>query len=207
MAEEIASWVAAGLEGAKVGFGKRGNARLGYEDDRDIAFVKAVREAIGPGLPIMIDLGIAIKWDVTTAVERTLAMEEYGIAWIEEPLGAWDPNGYATLREKTTTRMAYGEREWNLEGYQPILDTGTVDVVGLDPGPANGTTAFKKVAERGEAHRRQANAHAWPPAIVSAASLAVSFSSAACKLFEFKPLRNPIQHGPVKKHVQWKDGG
>src|SRR5712692_10174338 len=62
MAEEIAGWVASGLQGAKVGFGKRGNARLGYEHDRDIAFVKAVRQAIGPGLPIMIDLGWAIKW-------------------------------------------------------------------------------------------------------------------------------------------------
>jgi L-alanine-DL-glutamate epimerase-like enolase superfamily enzyme len=206
MAEEIAGWVASGLQGAKVGFGKRGNARLGYEHDRDIAFVKAVREAIGPGLPIMIDLGIAIKWDVTTAVERTLAMEEYGIAWIEEPLGAWDPNGYATLRAKTTTRMAYGEREWNLEGYQRILDTGTVDVVGVDPGRAEGITGFKKVAERVEAHRRQANAHAWSSAIVSAASLAISFSSTACKLFEFKPLRNPMQHELVKKPFGWQDG-
>src|SRR5260370_15535001 len=133
MAEEIASWVASGLQGAKVGFGKRGNARLGYEHDRDIAFVKAVREAIGPGLPIMIDLGIAIKWDVTTAVERTLAMAEYGIACIEEPLGAWDPNGHATSREKTTTRMAYRARQWNLEGYQRILDTGTVDAARLEP--------------------------------------------------------------------------
>jgi L-alanine-DL-glutamate epimerase-like enolase superfamily enzyme len=206
MAEEIGGWVASGLQGVKVGFGKRGNARLGYEHDRDIAFVKAVREAIGPGLPIMIDLGIAIKWDVTTAVERTLAMEEFGIAWIEEPLGAWDPNGYATLRAKTTTRMAYGEKEWNLEGYERILDTGTVDVVGVDPGRAEGITGFKKVTERVEAHRRQANAHAWSSAIVSGASLAISFNSPACKVFEFKPLRNPMQHELVTKPFEWKDG-
>jgi L-alanine-DL-glutamate epimerase-like enolase superfamily enzyme len=206
MAEEIAGWVASGLQGAKVGFGKRGNARLGYEHDRDVAFVKAVREAIGPGLPIMIDLGIAIKWDVTTAVERTLAMERFGIAWIEEPLGAWDPNGYATLRAKTTTRMAYGEKEWNLEGYERILETGTIDVVGVDPGRAEGITGFKKVTERVEAYRRQANAHAWSSAIVSAASLAISFNSPACKVFEFKPLRNPMQHELVTTPFGWKDG-
>lgn len=206
MAEEIAGWIDSGLQGAKVGFGKRGNARLGYEHDRDIAFVKAVREAIGPGKPIMIDLGWAIKWDVTTAVERTLAMEKYDIAWIEEPLGAWDPSGYATLRAKTTTRMAYGEKEWNLEGFERILDTGTVDVVGVDPGRAEGITGFKKVTERVEAHRRQANAHAWSSAIVSAASLAISFNSPACKVFEFKPLPNPMQHELVKKPFEWKDG-
>lgn len=199
MAEQIAGWVGSGLQGVKVGFGKRGHARLGFEHDRDVAFVKAVRQAIGEEKSIMIDLGWAIKWDVTTAVERTRAMEEFGIAWIEEPLGAWDPGGYATLKAKTTTRIAYGEKEWNLEGYEQILATGTVDVVGVDPGRAEGITGFKKVAERVEAHRRQANAHAWSSAIGTAASLAISFNSPACKLFEFKPLRNPMQHDLVEK--------
>ena len=32
-----------------------------------------------------------------------------------------------------------------------------------------------------------------------AASLAISFNSPACKLFEFKPLRNPMQHDLVTK--------
>jgi D-galactarolactone cycloisomerase len=206
MAEEIQGWLATGLHGVKVGFGKRGNARLGFEHDRDVAFVKAVREAIGPGKSIMVDLGIAIKWDVTTAIERTRAFEEYDLAWIEEPLGAWDPEGYRNLRGKTTTRMAYGEREWNLDGYQRVLDTGTVDVVGVDPGRAEGITGFKKVCERVEYYRRQANAHAWSSAIVTAASLAISFSSTACKVFEFKPLRNPMQHDLVTRPFEHVNG-
>ena len=114
----------------------------------------------------MIDNGIAIKWDVTDAVRRAKAMEEYNLAWIEEPLGAWDPEGYANLRAKTTTRIAYGEREWTLEQFERVLATGTVDVVGVDPGRAEGITGFKKIAERCEFYRRQANAHAWSSAIV-----------------------------------------
>ena len=53
---------------------------------------------------------------------------------------------------------------------------------------------------------RQANAHAWSSAIVSAASLAVSFSSPACKLFEFKPLENPMQHELVDEPFEHVDG-
>lgn len=206
MAEEAAEWLSTGLQGMKVGFGKRGDARLGYEHHRDVEYVKTMREAIGPERSLMIDLGVAIKWDVATAVKRTQAFDEYDIAWIEEPLGAWDPEGYATLRAKTKTLIAYGEREWTLEGFERILATGTVDVVGVDPGRAEGITGFKKVAERVEAYRRQANAHAWSSAICSAASLAISFSSGACKLFEFKPLRNPMQHDLVTAPFEHTDG-
>lgn len=206
MVEEALGWLSTGLQGVKTGFGKRGNARLGFDHDRDVAYVRAMREGIGEHRSLMIDLGWAIKWDVTTAVRRTQAFDEYAIDWIEEPLGAWDPGGYATLRAKSRARIGYGEKEWNLQGYERILDTGTVDVVGIDPARAEGITGFRLVADRVEAARRQANAHAWSSAICSAASLALSFASPACQLFELKPLRNPMQHELVVSPVEHVDG-
>ena len=206
MAEEVQGWLSTGLQGMKVGFGKRGNAHLGYEHDRDVEYVKRMREAIGPDKKLIIDLGYAIKWDVATAVKRVQAFDDYNIDWIEEPLGAWDPEGYRTLRDKTKCLIAYGEREWNVEGFDAILGTGTCDVFGIDPGRAEGITGFMKAVDRIHAHRRQANAHAWSSAIVSAASLAVSFTSPAFKLFEFKPLENPMQHELITEPFRHKDG-
>jgi L-alanine-DL-glutamate epimerase-like enolase superfamily enzyme len=206
MVVEAQSWVAPGLKGVKVGFGKRGNAHLGYEHDRDVAYMRAMREGLGPEAWLMIDCGWNVKWDVTTAVRRVQAFEAYDLNWIEEPLGAWDPEGYANLRAKTTTRIAYGEKEWDLAGFERILETGTVDVVGIDPGRAEGITGFRLAADRILAHRRQANAHAWSSAICSAASLAMSFSSPAFKLFELKPLRNPMQHDLVTVPFGHVDG-
>lgn len=206
MADEALGWLDSGLQGMKVGFGKRGDAHLGFEHTRDVEYVRAMREALGEDRMLIIDLGIAVKWDVATAVKRVQAFDEYNIEWIEEPLGAWDPEGYATLRAKTKTLIAYGEREWTLEGYERVLATGTCDVVGIDPGRAEGITGFKRVANRVEFYRRQANAHAWSSAIVSAASLALSFSSPACKLFEIKPLRNPMQHDLVAHPIEQTDG-
>lgn len=206
MADEAREWLSTGLVGMKVGFGKRGNAHLGYDHDRDVEYVAAMREAIGPDRLLMIDCGIAVEWDVSGALRRARAFDDYRVHWIEEPLGAWDPEGYKTLRQSTQTLIAYGEKEWTLAGYQRVLDTGTVDVVGVDPGRAEGITGFKKVADRVHAHRRQVNAHAWSSAIVSAASLAVSFSTPASGLFEFKPLRNPMQHDLVTEPFDHVDG-
>jgi L-alanine-DL-glutamate epimerase-like enolase superfamily enzyme len=206
MADEACGWLETGLHGMKVGFGKRGNARLGYDFGRDVEYVASMRSAIGAGKMLMIDVGYAVTWDVATAVERVRAFDDYGIDWIEEPLGAWDPAGYSTLRAKTQTRIAYGEKEWTLDGYERVLTTQTCDVVGIDPARAEGITGFKRVADRVEAVRRQANAHAWSSAIVSAASLAVSFSSPVCKVFEIKPIRNPMQHDLVAEPVEHVDG-
>jgi L-alanine-DL-glutamate epimerase-like enolase superfamily enzyme len=206
MVEEAQAWLSTGLQGVKVGFGKRGNARLGYEHDRDVEYVKRMREGIGADRMLMIDNGWAIKWDVSTAVKRCIAFDEYDVSWVEEPLGGWDPEGYRTLRDKTRTLIAYGEKEWTLDGFERVLATGTVDVVGVDPGRAEGITGFKRVADRVDFYKRQSNAHAWSSAIVSAASLAVSFSNPSFKLFEFKPLRNPMQHELVTRPFEHIDG-
>ena len=206
MVEEAQEWVAPGLHGVKVGLGKRGNARLGYEHDRDVEYMRRMREGLGEKAMIMLDCGWAIKWDVMTAVRRVQAFEEYGLHWIEEPLMEWDPEGYRNLRGKTTSLIAYGEKEWDLRGFEEVLATGTVDVVGIDPGRAEGITGFKKATERVEYYKRQSNAHAWSSAICSAASLAVSFSTPSAKLFEFKPLRNPMQHDLVTEPFEHVNG-
>ena len=206
MAEEAAGWMEQGFQGMKVGFGKRGDAHLGYDHDRDVAYVREMRDVIGAHRSLMIDIGARIRWDVTEAVRRVLAFDEYDIDWIEEPLGAWDPEGYANLRSKVMTRIAYGEREWTPEGFERVLATGTVDVVGVDPARAEGITGFKRITDSTERHRRQANAHAWSSAICTAASLAVSFSSPACRVFEVKPLRNPMQHDLVTEPFEQVDG-
>jgi L-alanine-DL-glutamate epimerase-like enolase superfamily enzyme len=205
MVEEAQEWVAPGLHGVKVGLGKRGNARLGYEHDRDVEYMRRMREGL-PGMQIMLDCGWAVKWDVSTAIRRVQAFEEHDLTWIEEPLGGWDPEGYANLRSKTTTLIAYGEKEWDVDGFERVLATGTVDVVGIDPGRAEGITGFLRAVGRIETHRRQANAHCWSSAIVTAASLAVSFSSPAFKLVEVKPLINPMQHELVTEPIGHVDG-
>jgi len=194
MAEEIASWVRDGVRGVKIGFGKRGEANLGFDHDRDVAFVAAVRDAIGPDPLLMIDLGVRVRWTVAEAVARTRAFEAHGLHWIEEPLGADDPEGYATLRAKTSTLIAYGEREWNVRGLQRVIESGTCDVVGIDPGRAEGITGFVRACRLAEARGVHANAHSWSSAIILAASLAVSWAMPACGVFETKPLRNPMQH-------------
>ena len=206
MAEEIAAHTATGLHGAKVGFGKAGDADLGFDEARDLEFVDKVLAAMGPGKDLMIDLGVKNHWDVPTAIRRANAFDERGVAWLEEPLGHDDPEGYAALRAGSGIRIAYGEREWTARGVQRIVETGTVDVVGLDPGRVEGITGFRKAAEICALNRRQANAHNFSTAIVGAASQALSFACPACHLLELQPVYGPAQKDLVDRPI-WHEGG
>ena len=151
---------------------------------------------------LMIDCGIAIKWDVTDAVRRVRAMEEYEL---DVGRGAARCLGSRGLRE--SAREDHDADRLRREGMDARrLRAGARDRNGRRrrdrPGRAEGITGFKKACDRIEAYRRQANAHAWSSAIVTAASFAISFSSPACKLFELKPLRNPMQHDLVPGAVR-----
>jgi L-alanine-DL-glutamate epimerase-like enolase superfamily enzyme len=206
-AAEIAEWLEAGnLHGVKFGLTWEGEAGLGREHDRDVEFVRLVREAIGPHRDIMVDVRGAFPWDLGTATRRVRAFEEYGLRWIEEP---FDPNAlelYRELRGRVTTLVAFGERARTVEEFQAAVQSGLTDVVGVDPGSSEGLTGAVKVIERIEAAQRHFNAHAWSGAIVSAASVALSAATRSSLVFEVKPRRNPMQHELVAEPIEPVDG-
>lgn len=192
-ADAFASWAdEVGAAGVKVGFGKAGDAELGFDHDRDVAFMAALRRALGPGRLIMIDASPRMRWSTSDAIRRVLAFEEHGLHWIEEPLGADDPAGYARLHASTTTLIAYGERAWTAAEIARLLDTGTLDVIGIDPGRAGGVTGFLAGARHAHALRRQANAHAFAGPVSYSAGLACSLASPNCLQFEVAPMRNSL---------------
>jgi L-alanine-DL-glutamate epimerase-like enolase superfamily enzyme len=81
MADEVGGWIASGFQGYKFALGTRGEADLGRDAQRDLAFLAAVRAQIGE-LPIMVDAvwGYGIAWDVSTrfAGSTTWASSECG---------------------------------------------------------------------------------------------------------------------------------
>jgi D-galactarolactone cycloisomerase len=195
-----------GYQGVKIGMGKRGEARLGYELERDVEFVRLLREAIGPDAMLMMDRGQSLPWTVADAIRRTNAFEEHGLTWIEEPLEPSDIRGFRVLRQHCKTLIATGEREWDPRGFQEFVETGIVDVVGCDIGRAEGITGTLKVIETVEANDVWFNSHAWSSAVNTAASIAISAITPRCLLQELKPDPNPMQHELIDEPFEQQDG-
>ena len=129
-----------GFRGCKFGLGKRGEARLGSEVERDVEFMRLLRERIGPEPMLMWDRGVnTLTWDAGFAIRLTNALEEHGLTWIEEPfepaaLDALPPPAQPAARRS----IGSGEREWDVEGYRGFIAAGVADVIGLRPGPRRG---------------------------------------------------------------------
>ena len=195
-----------GFAGVKIGFGKRGEARLGYEFQRDVDFVRLLREAIGSKAMLIIDRGQALPWTVADAIRRTNAFEQYGLTWIEEPLEPHDVRGFHILRQHCKTLITSGEREWEPRGFKAFIESGVVDVVGCDVGRAEGITGALKVIEYVEANDVWFNSHAWSSAVNTAASIAISATTPRCLVQELKPDENPMQHELVDNPFEQRDG-
>ncbi len=195
-----------GYQGVKIGMGKKGEARLGYEIDRDVEFVRLLREAIGPEAMLIMDRGRSLQWTVADAIRRTNLFEEYDLTWIEEPLEPTDVRGFRILRQHCKTLIATGEREWEPHGFREFVAKVDVDVVGCDIGRAEGITGTLKVIEAVEAADIWFNSHAWSSAVNTAASIALSAVTPRCLLQELKPDPNPMQHELVDEPFEQHGG-
>jgi L-alanine-DL-glutamate epimerase-like enolase superfamily enzyme len=196
-----------GFRGCKLGLGKRGDARLGYDIERDVLFMRLLRERVGSEPMIMWDRGVnALTWNVSFALRLVRALEQYGLTWIEEPFEPFDVQSHARLRERTQTLIAGGEREWDVDGYRRFIASGIPDVVGLDPGRAEGITGGRRVVELVEEAELWFNSHAWSSAIVSAASVALSATTSRVIVYEMKPEESAMQHELVEDPIVQRDG-
>ncbi len=206
LAKELADHAAAGYTAVKVGFGKMGEAALGLDEKRDIAYVRTVREAIGPDVDFMVDLGKKTRWDYAMGVRMSREFEKYGLRWIEDPFLPTNIEAYQHLRQSIQTQVAAGEREWTPAAYKRLIELGVADIYLADPGRIGGITAVKEVIEMTAAAHLFYNAHTWSSAINTAAAVHLTATAPNYIVFELKPLPSPLQYELVETPITQQGG-
>jgi mandelate racemase len=136
----------------------------------DVERVYSVREALDPGMGLMVDVNQA--WSVDVAIQAAQALEDVGLIWIEEPTDAQDHAGQARLARELRTPVAAGETLWGRRGFTQLLAAGGVDVFQLDLMRCGGITPFLAIVPLVEATRAPVTSHLFTA--VSAHLLAAS---------------------------------
>jgi L-alanine-DL-glutamate epimerase-like enolase superfamily enzyme len=135
----------------------------------DVAVVEAVRDAVGPGLELMVDANqgwrmpgdLEPRWDVATAAQCARVLEPLGVYWLEEPLRTDDVDGYRALRARTDLRLAAGEMVRSAHEARDLIVDGGVDVIQTDVVLSGGLSGCRRVAALADLHGRVWSPHTW----------------------------------------------
>lgn len=197
--EEFRGFVSDGYRIAKAGWGMKPDSLFGEDGERDVRYVREIREVIGYDISLVVDVpGARGLWDVPTAIRRFQELEEFDLRWIEQPLPPADLKGHARLRAAVRTPIGTGEDEWSPETYQRVIESEGVDVLQLDPGRALGLTGCRETIKMIEAAKLKYSAHTWSSALNTAASAAFLAISESGDALDLKPHENPLQHELVE---------
>jgi L-alanine-DL-glutamate epimerase-like enolase superfamily enzyme len=168
---EMKGYVAAGFKAVKI--------RVSTDLRRAIDKVRLCREALGPGVQLMVDavMGSHPKpWDAKTAIRFARAIEQFDIAWLEEPCAGDDYAGYAAVRAATSIPISGGETSYGVSEFMHFLRAGALDIVQPDACTSGGMVECQRIAAAAAAHGVRVAPHAWGSAATIAANLHWAFT-------------------------------
>lgn len=158
----------------------------------DVASVKAIREAVGPAVDIMLDVNSA--YDAATAIKVGRQLEDLDITWIEEPVPPDDLDGYQRVRAGQGIPVAAGESEFGVFGFRELVRRGAIDILQPDVARVGGFTGARRVGALVHAHNLRYAPHTGFSAGVShLASLHVAASVPNLMTYEYFFAPNPLR--------------
>jgi L-alanine-DL-glutamate epimerase-like enolase superfamily enzyme len=137
LVKEMEGYVAEGFRAVKMKIG-------GAAFTEDVERVRAVREALGEEIEILVDANN--KWNAYEAIRFGRAIERYRPFWFEEPVEPDDFAGCAEVRQALDIPIVAGENEFTRWGCRDLITAGSADILNLDTVLAGGLTEYRKIA-------------------------------------------------------------
>jgi len=188
-----------GYKAMKFGWGP-----IGKDAKFDEAQIKAIREAVGGDIDIMIDAGLA--WDLKGALRMAEVYEKYGVYWLEEPVHSNDIAGYRELADRTRINIAGGEQESGRMSFQRLLDEGHLDIIQPDLARVGGLTEGKKIAYLAYDRHKKVVPHAFKTGVLVAASTHFAAAIPNGFMIEYTTSSSPLSRDLVSREIEFKDG-
>jgi len=183
LAHEANELQAGGFTGMKL--------RLGYADlNDDVAAVKAVQNALPAGVRLMSDYNQGL--DPSEAIRRGLALDDFGLTWIEEPVKADDHAGCARVAAALKTPVQIGENYWGSRDMARAIAAQASDFVMPDLERIGGVSGWLRAAAIADAAGLPMSTHLFPE--VSAHLMCVTPTA---HWLEYVDWANPILQQPL----------
>jgi galactonate dehydratase len=118
------------------------------EEDLAVARVRAVRDAVGPNVEILIEVHRRLAPNEAIRVARR--MEEFAPFWYEEPVDAEDLAGLAEVRQRSVLPVVTGEALYSKAQFAAVFAQRAADILNPDVCNCGGILALKEIAAMAE---------------------------------------------------------
>jgi O-succinylbenzoate synthase len=144
---EIATGISLGIQASPAALIEKARSSLeaGYrkvkikiEPGHDVEWIAAVRAALGPGAHLMADANNAYTLD---DLDRLVALDEFGLMMIEQPLAHDDIVRHAELQKRLKTPICLDESITCVERAQDMVALGSGRIVNVKAGRVGGFTS------------------------------------------------------------------
>ena len=204
LVEEALGYKKAGFSGMKL--------KVGYGIDTDMEYVRAVREAIGDEMRLMVDANHA--YNAAEAIRLVRGMEAYNVYWLEEPVPPEDIDGYVEVKGKSSILITGGECEYTRFGFRELITRRAVDILQPDLCAAGGFTEMMRILALASAWNVPVIPHVWGTNVGLAAALQLfavlpNFPERrfpAEPLFEYDRSPHPFRDKVTHEQFVMKDG-
>lgn len=156
------------------------------------ACVRAMREAVGDGIDIMVDCHARPSPRMGHLFAR--ALEPFGLFFLEEPCWPEVMDDLAAIQRAVSTPIATGERLVGLAPFRDLLEKRGASVLQPDLTHCGGLTEGRRIAALAEAYRVALAPHNPQGPVSTAASIEFGFATPAYIICE-----------TVHADVPWRD--
>ncbi len=167
-------------------------------EDLAVARVKAVRDAVGPDVDVLLDMSAELTTDAVIRFGQRV--EEYDIFFFEEPVDPFDVEALKKVSEHVNIPIAVGERLYTRYGFRPVMERHAADILQPDIGNTGGIMEAKKIAAMAEAYNMRIQPHTCASPVATAAALQLDACIANFIIQELYPYRIP-EHFQVVDHA------
>ncbi|MGC9318329.1 MAG: mandelate racemase/muconate lactonizing enzyme family protein [Armatimonadota bacterium] len=173
--------------------------------ERDLRVLEAVREAVGPQVPVLVDANQAFE-DLQEAMDLGAALDRHEVFWYEEPMPPGDWSDYVSLRHAVDTPIAGGERLRSPGSFLQALRAGALDVVMPDVRLCGGITGMLKAAELARWFGVRVSPHNWASQLGAIASGHAAVTLSNCVMTELEATRTPLTESLLDPPLALEDG-
>ncbi len=139
------------------------------------ACVKAMREAVGDGIDIMVDCHA--RPSPRMGMQFAKALEPYGLYFFEEPCWPETMDDIALIQRAVSTPIASGERLVTIHAFRELFEKRAVSVIQPDITHCGGLSEVRRIAAMAEAYRISVAPHNPQGPVSTAASIEFGFAT------------------------------